>query len=425
MPRTRRGPVEEGAEIIAEIRSWAQRHPGAFDIAVAAALCVLAVLTTTMAEPPRIVRRPPPAAAAVAVLACAALLLRRTHPRLTVTMATGSTAVLGALGPSHGYEFGSTLTGPVMAALASLAWRTDGRTAARCSAAAAAVLLATSVLWSPGEPQLRPDQVGLAAVTLLPAAVADALRSRRDYVTAVEARAEMAEHTREEEARRRVGAERMRIARELHDVVAHHITLAHAQAATADYLLATRPDAAAEVTGSLTATLTAALGELKATVGLLREHDDPAGSTEPAPGLAQLSDLLASFESVGLTVTLTREGEARPLSPGVGLTAYRITQEALTNVSKHALTTTAAVHLHYTADRLTLTVTDDGPAPAFPPSRGVAGYGYGLIGMRERAHAVGGHLHAHPRGGAGFEVRAELPTRTAPGPPPTALRDAP
>ncbi|MFD6433679.1 sensor histidine kinase [Streptomyces venezuelae] len=409
--------------MIAEVRSWARRHPRAFDIVLAAALCVLAVLTTTMAQPPRIVRRPPAAAAAVAVLACAALLLRRTHPRLTVLIATGCTAVLGALGPSHGYEFGSTLTGPVMAALASLAWRTDGRTAARCSAAAAAVLLAASVLWAPGEAQLRPDQVGLAAVTLLPAAVADALRSRRDHVAAVEARAEMAEHTREEEARRRVGAERMRIARELHDVVAHHITLAHAQAATADYLLATRPDAAAEVTGNLTATLTAALGELKATVGLLREPDDPTGSTEPAPGLAQLPDLLASFGSVGLAVTLTREGEARPLSPGVGLTAYRITQEALTNVSKHALTTTAAVHLHYTADRLTLTVTDDGAAPTFPRSQGAAGYG--LIGMRERAHAVGGHLHAHPRGGAGFEVRADLPTRTAPGPPPTAPRDAP
>ncbi|MFE2946821.1 sensor histidine kinase [Embleya sp. NPDC059267] len=407
--------------MIAEIRSWARRHPRAFDMAIAAVLCGPAVLTTTMAQPPRIVRRPPPVPAAVAVLACAALMLRRTHPRLTVIITTGCTAVLGALGPSQGYELGSTLTGPVMAAFASLAWHTDGRTAARCTAAAAAVLLAASVLWPPGEARLRPEQVGLAAFTLLPAAVADALRSRRDYVTAVEARAAMAEHTREEEARRRVGAERMRIARELHDVVAHHITLA--QAATADYLLATRPDAAAEVTGNLTAPLTAALGELKATVGLLREHDEPTGSTEPAPGLAQLPDLLASFESVGLAVTLTREGEARPLSPGVGLTAYRITQEALTNVSKHALTATAAVHLRYTADRLTLTVTDGGPAPTSPRSRGVAGYG--LIGMRERAHAVGGHLHAHLRGGAGFEVRADLPTLTAPGPPPTTPRDAP
>ncbi|MFD8115687.1 sensor histidine kinase [Streptomyces microflavus] len=405
--------------MIAEIRSWAGRHPRAFDAALVGVLCVLAVLTTTMAQPPRIVRWPPPAPAALAVCACAALLLHRARPRLTVLMTTGCTAVLGALGPAYGYEFGSTLTGPVMAALASLAWRTDGRTAARCTAAAALTLLAASALWPPGQVQLRPEQVGLAAVTLLPAAVADGLRSRRDYVTAVEARAEMAERTREEEAHRRVGAERMRIARELHDVVAHHITLAHAQAATADYLLATRPDAAAEVTGNLTATLTAALGELKATVGLLREHDETAGSTEPAPGLAQLPDLLASFDSVGLTVTLTRDGELLPLSPGVALTAYRITQEALTNVSKHALTTTAAVHLNYGEGRLTLTVTNNGPTPT-----GTGTAGYGLIGMRERAHAVGGHLHARPRPGAGFEVRADLPALAAPGPRPTTNRDA-
>ncbi|MFI7346287.1 sensor histidine kinase [Streptomyces sp. NPDC049936] len=395
--------------MIADIRSWARRHPRAFDTAVAAALCALAVLTTTMAQPPGIVRRPPPVPAAVATLACATLLLRRCRPRLTVTIATGCTAVLGALGPSHGYEFGSTLASPVMAALASLAWRTDSRTAARYTVTAVLALLAASALWPMGAAQLRPEQVGLAAFTLLPSAVADALRSRRDYVAAVEARAEMAEHTREEEARRRVGAERMRIARELHDVVAHHITLAHAQAATADYLLATRPDVAAQVSRNLTTTLDVALGELKATVGLLREHDHPNGTTEPAPGVAQLPDLIVSFDRIGLAVTLTQDGSVQPLSPGADLTAYRIAQEALTNVSKHALTTTATVRLHYTPGRLTLTISDDGPTP---PVRGAAGYG--LIGMRERAHAVGGHLHAHPREDAGFEVRADLPTLPAP-----------
>ncbi|MEI5102885.1 sensor histidine kinase [Streptomyces sp. PmtG] len=396
--------------MIADIRPWARCHPRAFDAATAAALCALAVLSTTMAQPPRIVRWPPPAAASLAVLACAALLLRRGHPRLTVITTTACTAVLGAMGPAFGYEFGSTLTGPVMAALASLAWRTDSRTAARYTATAALALLAASGLWPPGSPQLRPEQVGLAAFTLVAPAVADSLRSRRDYVTAVEARAEMAERTREEEARRRVGAERMRIARELHDVVAHHITLAHAQAATADYLLASRPDKAQQVMHHLTATLNSALGELKATVGLLRERDEPHGpSSEPAPGLAELPELIASFDQVGLTTTLTQDGAAQPLSPGVDLTAYRITQEALTNVSKHALTTTAAVHLHYTDSLLTLTVTDDGP-----PVQVRDAAGYGLIGMRERAHAVGGDLHAHPRDDAGFQVRAELPTLAYP-----------
>ncbi|MEU5975846.1 sensor histidine kinase [Streptomyces sp. NPDC047315] len=396
--------------MLADIRSWAHRHPRGFDAVTAGALCAIALLATSMAQPPRIVRWPPPAAAVVVALACAALLARRSRPRLTVLTTTACTAVLGAMGPVFGYEFGSALTGPVMAALASLAWHTDSRTAARYTAASALTLLAASALWPPGGPQLRPEQVGLAAFTFVAPAVADSLRSRRDYVTAVEARAEMAMRTREEEARRRVGAERMRIARELHDVVAHHITLAHAQAATADYLLASRPDSAQQVMHNLTATLDSALGELRSTVGLLRERDEPHGpAREPAPGLARLPALIASFDQVGLTVALTQDGTAQPLSPGVDLTAYRIAQEALTNVSKHALTTTATVRLHYTDALLTLTVTDNGPPPQV---RGAAGYG--LIGMRERAHAVGGHLHAHPRDDTGFEVRAELPTLACP-----------
>lgn len=407
--------------MLADIRSWAHRRPRGFDIMVAAVLCALAVLSTTMAQPPRIVRWPPPAAVAVATLACAVLLARRRRPRLTVITTTACTAVLGAMGPAYGYEFGSTLTGPVMAALASLAWHTDSRTAARYTAVCALTLLAASALWPPHGPQLQPEQVGLAAFSLVAPAVADSLRSRRDYVTAVEARAEMAIRTREEEARRRVGAERMRIARELHDVVAHHITLAHAQAATADYLLASRPATAQQVMHNLTGTLNAALGELRSTVGLLRERDEPSGpSSEPAPGMARLPDLIASFDQIGLTVTLTQDGASQPLSPGADLTAYRITQEALTNVSKHALTTTAAVHVHYTDSLLVLTVTDDGPPVQV---RGTAGYG--LIGMRERAHALGGHLHARPRDDTGFEVRAELPTLAPPGHPSAHDKDTP
>lgn len=407
--------------MLADIRSWAHRHPRGFDALMAACLCALAVLSTTMAQPPRIVRLPPPAATVVALLACAALLARRARPRLTVIITTACTAVLGAMGPALGYEFGSALTGPVMAALASLAWHTDSRTAARYTATCALTLLAASALWPPGGPGLQPEQVGLAAFTLVAPAVADSLRSRRDYVTAVEARAEMALRTREEEARRRVGAERMRIAHELHDVVAHHITLAHAQAATADHLLADRPDAAQQIMHNLTATLDSALGELRATVGLLRAQDEPSGpANEPAPGLARLPDLIASFDRIGLTVTLTQDGAAQPLSPGVDLTAYRITQEALTNVSKHALTTTAAVHLHYADGLLVLRVTDDGPPV---PVRGAAGYG--LIGMRERAHAVGGQLRARPRDHTGFEVRAELPTLAPSGRPSAHDKDTP
>ncbi|BCL25885.1 sensor histidine kinase [Streptomyces aurantiacus] len=390
--------------MIAEMRLWARCRPRQVDVTLVVALCGLAVLSTTMTQPPHIVRWPPLPAVLVAVCSSSALFAHRTFPRLTVVATTAGTAVLGAMGASLGYQFSSTVAGPLMAALYSLAWRTDSRTAARCTAASALVLLTASAIWSPNGTPVQAEQVGLVGFVLLPSAVADSMRSRRDYVTAVEARAEMAIRTREEEARTRVGAERMRIARELHDVVAHHVTLAHAQAATAEYLLSTKPDKAQHVMQNLTTTLVSALGELRATVGLLRETGEPPTPVEPAPRLSRLPALLASFGHAGLDVSLTCDGPGQALSSGVDLTAYRIVQEALTNVTKHAGTTSASVHLDYGDRLLTITVRDDGE------QRTTSAAGYGLIGMRERAQAVGGRLRARRRPDVGFEVVAELPT---------------
>ncbi|WTZ90834.1 hypothetical protein OG512_09020 [Streptomyces sp. NBC_01378] len=133
-----------------------------------------------------------------------------------------------------------------------------------------------------------------------------------------------------------------------------------------------------------------ALHELKATVGLLRSEDDPDHPLEPTPGLAQLPKLLASFESADLTVRLTTEGPARPLSPGTDLTAYRIIQEALTNVTKHAARADAHVRLAYARQHLTITVTNDAASPSDASTADTSTPGFGLIGMRERAHSVGG-----------------------------------
>lgn len=224
----------------------------------------------------------------------------------------------------------------------------------------------------------------------------------------MEARAELAERTREEEARQRVGEERTRIARELHDIVAHHIALAHAQAATAAYLLRSKPDQAQKMLDELAGTTSSALRELKATVGLLRREGDPETPLEPTPGLARLPELIASFEHTGLVVSVSVEGETRPLPPGADLTAYRVVQEALTNVTKHAGSATASVRLAYSRRLLTLTVSDDGHAP---PATGTPGYG--LIGMRERALSAGGRLAAGHRADGGFEVTTELPLETA------------
>ncbi|MPY41967.1 sensor histidine kinase, partial [Streptomyces phyllanthi] len=169
------------------------------------------------------------------------------------------------------------------------------------------------------------------------------------------------------------------------------------------------PEQAQKILADLARTTSSALLELRATVGVLRQTDDPeSDSLEPAPGLNRLPGLISACESAGLTVTVTTEGEPQPLSPGVDLTAYRIIQEALTNATKHAADRAAQVRLTYSGSRLLITVTNDGAAvaPAVP------GGGYGLMGMRERAHSVGGELRAGPRPQGGFEVTTALPLHT-------------
>ncbi|MGW4249056.1 sensor histidine kinase, partial [Nocardia sp. NPDC004722] len=250
--------------------------------------------------------------------------------------------------------------------------------------------------------------ISVVAGLLVAGALAEATRNRRNYLAALHARAELAERTREDEAQRRVGEERVRIARELHDIVAHHMALAHAQASTAAYLLQSKPEQAQEMLDSLAGTTSAALRELKATVGLLREDDGDA-PLEPTPGLDQLPELLTAFERAGLDITLTVTGGPRPLPSGTDLTAYRIIQEALTNVAKHADTASATVRLGYSRQLLTISVIDDGTAEPVPGDEDSEIPGYGLIGMNERAVSAGGHLHAGRRPDGGFEVTTELP----------------
>ncbi len=392
--------------MITDWRQWTGRHPRGAEVALAVLLWVLAVLASTVNTVPRVVRPPSLAVALLAAVASAALLCHRRHPRAVAAVTTVCGGAVGALGPSIGYNASPVTAGAALAALFFLTLQTDRRTARIYTAATTVVLLSTAVVFSSGA-LLTADRIGFLSWILLVGAVADAVRSRRDYLAAVEARAELAERTREEEARQRVGEERMRIARELHDIVAHHIALAHAQAATAAYLLRTKPEQAQQMMDHLADTTSSALRELKATVGLLRREGDPEAPLEPSPGLAQLPELIASFEQAGLAVQLSVEGPARALSPGVDLTAYRIVQEALTNVTKHAGTATASVRLVYSRRLLTLSVHNDGHPPKAPGTPG-----YGLIGMHERAQSVGGHLLARRTADGGFEVTTELPLDT-------------
>ncbi|MGW2572754.1 sensor histidine kinase [Streptomyces sp. NPDC001537] len=246
--------------------------------------------------------------------------------------------------------------------------------------------------------------------TIAATAVGRAVRNRRDHLAEARVRAERAERMQEVEARRRVTEERVRIARDLHDVVAHHITLVNAQAGVAHHLMRANPDQAYQALAHIKDNSRAALDELRATVGLLRQPDDAPGTRAPIPRLDDLDTLVGEFRASGLSVRVDRTGPPAPLASATELTAYRIIQEALTNTHKHASPTGTTVTLHYGPRSLRVTVTDDG-RPGAPKG---AGTGHGLVGMRERAIAIGGTVTAGPRPGGGFEVVAELPFSLAP-----------
>jgi signal transduction histidine kinase len=237
----------------------------------------------------------------------------------------------------------------------------------------------------------------------------EAVRNRRAYVAELRERAEQAERTREEEARRRVDEERLRIARELHDVISHSIGVISVQAGVAAHLLRRRPDKAAQSLEAIRHASDEALGELHAMLGVLRQPGDGRAPLTPAPGLAQLDALVGLAEAAGLKVEVALEGEPRALPPAVDLACYRIVQESLTNVVRHAGASRATVTVNHRDGEVVVEVLDDGlGTPAGVPA---AGAGQGINGMRERARALGGTLQASPCPDGGFLVRARLPER--------------
>ncbi|MFG2961222.1 sensor histidine kinase [Streptomyces sp. NPDC048291] len=337
----------------------------------------------------------------LSAVACGALRWRRDRPLQVLAVTLLCTMGQGVLG----YLLTPLLMGPLLVAQYSTSVRTSRRTTWNSALTAAAGLIVAGLILPSFHGSLILALVNPAAWVLLSAVFGSYVRVRREYAVA---RAEHADREREEEARHRVFQERMRIARELHDVVAHHLTLADAQAGTAAHLSRSDPGKAFEIIARLPDSTAAALRELKATVGLLRTDTDPADDLAPAPGLRQLSALVDACSAAGLEVSITTEGQPHRLTPVLDVTAYRILQEALTNVSKYAATRTAQVRLGYTGRYLTLSVTND-TTPDRPVAALRSGGGYGLLGMRERATAVGGTFHAGRRPQGGFEVACALP----------------
>ncbi|WP_436772711.1 sensor histidine kinase [Yinghuangia sp. YIM S09857] len=376
------------------------------DVVIAVALFVFTLFGTQISTSES---SPPEALWPVWILAASsgAVLASRSHPRSAVVATVPAAALLTGLG----YLPSPMLLAPVLTALYWLVVLTDSRTTGIYVTVTLVLLVATSLAGEPLGDDFGLRTLGTALWLLLPVSFGGRSRFRRAYLESVQARAAYAERTREEVARLRVAEERMRIARELHDAVAHHMAVAHAQAGTAAHLAETQPEQTRRILADLVGTTSSALLELRATVGVLRQTAEPdADPLEPTPGLDRLPELVAACESAGLSVGLSTEGEPQPLSPGVDLTAYRIIQEALTNATKHASDHTARVRLRYDDTHLLITVTNDGAPHAgtsTPPP--VPGGGYGLMGMRERAHSVGGDLRAGARPEGGFEVAAALP----------------
>ena len=226
------------------------------------------------------------------------------------------------------------------------------------------------------------------------------------HVREVEQRAEEAVRTKDEAARRRAMEERLRIARDLHDSLTHSISVIQVQAGVAVHLAGKRGEQAPPSLLAIQEAATDAARELRTTLSVLRSEEDGDCSD-----LGQLDSLVARARAAGLPVTVTVTGTQRALPPEADQAAYRIVQEALTNVSRHAGRACARVHLHYSPDALSVQVDDDGAGAGTSTGPRSAGPGLGLIGMRERVTALGGRLHAGPRDGGGFQVYAELPAR--------------
>jgi signal transduction histidine kinase len=271
---------------------------------------------------------------------------------------------------------------------------------------------------------VRPRTIGSDASTLivdcliLAAAwwLGDGTRRRQEAVAAAQQRAAELEQAREELARRAVTEERLRIARELHDVVAHSMSIIAVQSGVGVHVLDSQPEEARKALAAVEATSRQALVEMRRLLGVLRQEAEPRGSLAPAPGLAEVEALAAEVARAGVRVEVRIEGTPAELPAGLDLSAYRIVQEALTNVVRHAGPATARVRIAYGEAEVVVEVTDDGKgvesASGRQPTasdRQIRRSGHGIPGMRERAALYGGTLEAGPLPGGGFRVAATLP----------------
>jgi signal transduction histidine kinase len=381
--------------------AWTRIRSGRLDALLALVVLVVVELGVWLQD--ELPGGKPLSAGALAVAALA-LAERRRRPLATLGVVVGAIA-LPALVAWEAAQAGTEFVALLVAAYSVARWLSLPRGALGLVVALAGTI--GQVLLDPGVHTL--DEATWQETTVAAAwLVGLTLRNRALREDALRARAALLEREREERARAAVGHERARIARELHDVVAHSISVIAVQAGAALEVLGQSPERARQPLATIEASAREALGEMRRLLGVLRT-DDGGSTLAPQPGLAELPVLVEHVRRAGLQVELRVVGSPRRVEPGIDLSAYRIVQEALTNTLKHAGQARADVVVRYGERSLELEILDDGAA------RGNGdGQGHGLVGMRERVALCGGTLDAGPSPAGGFSVRARLPLGPAP-----------
>jgi signal transduction histidine kinase len=387
--------------------AWARAHPVAADALLGGLLALVSLLALVFQARSEHMPPPGPLAVALVLLINLPLAWRRSHP-LGIPLLIGLASLGYGIAPYPDLVTPVPLGG-VVAFYTMAAW-CDRRVTVVAGLASAVGVVVVALL-----PATNTDLLDFSFTSLLLGGawvLGDSARIRRAYTAELEARAAWLARERDLEAGRAVTAERARIARELHDVIAHHVSMMVVQAEAGPVLVeGGDPAGASRAFDTVSGIGRQALVEMRRLLGVLRQEDgegEAAPSLAPQPGVEQLEALVEQIRGAGLAVELAVEGEPVPLPPGVGLSAYRIVQEALTNALRHAGPSRVRVLVRYAGEDLRVEVRDDGRGAAAGNGRD-GGPGHGLIGMRERVHLFGGELSAGPGPEGGFTVAARLP----------------
>jgi len=402
-------------QLAAALRRRAISNQVLVDALIAGFLTILSLIAVYLPGPHLGVGQVPidPVGLVLLCLQTVPLVFRQRFPTVVLAITGASIMAYSLLGYPEG-------AGPigVLLALYSVAANTD-RPTALTAAAATTIGIAVSLAATAMSENQRPEEILVTVVAnyvIYATAwiLGDNVRVRRAYTASLEARAAMLERERGEHARLAVAEERARIARELHDVVAHHVSVMVVQSAAARRVLAKDPALATEALDVVETTGRQALVEMRRMLGVLRS-DEPSDDLAPQPSLERLDALIDQVRDAGLDVELVVDGERRPLPPGIDVNAYRIVQEALTNVLKHAGKARATVRVRFGERDLDMEISDDGRGAA-AAILDAPGDGQGLVGMRERVQLHGGRLQAGPRMEGGYRVKARLPIDRPDGP---------